>query len=170
MRIERIEIRVTDLTTRLQRQRSTGLYDTGAPGTLFGKPVLVKIFAEGVVGYGQIRPLAPHHSMPDTYATMISMIKDIWGPRLIGQSIFDVESIHGLFDRLAPANYMARAAVDAAAVIFQQPNFFGVLEDVDALTDWAHAQGALVIAVVNPISLALLRPPGPLLGAAQQRV
>jgi len=49
---------------------------------------------------------------------------------------------------------------DITALVIQQPNFFGVLEDVDALTDWAHAHGALVIAVVNPISLALLRPPG----------
>jgi L-alanine-DL-glutamate epimerase-like enolase superfamily enzyme len=114
MRIERIEIRVTDLKTRLQRQRSTGPYDTGAPGALLGKPVLVTIFAEGVVGRGQIRPLAPHHAMPDTYATMISMIREVWGPRLIGRRIFDAESIHGLFDSLAPANYMARAALDAA--------------------------------------------------------
>ena len=45
------------------------------------------------------------------------------------------------------------------AVVVQQPNFFGHLEDVDALTDWAHEQGALVIAVVNPLTLALLRPP-----------
>jgi len=114
MRIERIEIRVTDLTTRLQRQRSTGPYDTGAPGALLGKPVLVTVHAEGVIGYGQIRPLAPHHSMPDTYSTMISMIKEVCGPRLIGQDIFGVESIHALFDTLAPANYMARAALDAA--------------------------------------------------------
>ena len=49
---------------------------------------------------------------------------------------------------------------DITALVIQQPNFFGVLEDVDALTDWAHARGALVIAVVNPISLALLKPPG----------
>ena len=75
---------------------------------------MVRIFAEGIVGYGQIRPLAPHHSMPDTYATMISMIKDVCGPKLIGQSIFDVEGIHALFDSLAPQNFMARAAVDAA--------------------------------------------------------
>jgi L-alanine-DL-glutamate epimerase-like enolase superfamily enzyme len=114
MRIERIEIQVTDLKTRLQRQRSTGPYDTGAPGALLGKPVLVTIFAEGVIGRGQIRPLAPHHAMPDTYATMISMIREVWGPRLIGQRIFDVETIHGLFDSLAPANYMGRAALDAA--------------------------------------------------------
>ena len=49
---------------------------------------------------------------------------------------------------------------DITALVIQQPNFFGVLEDVDALTDWAHAREALVIAVVNPISLALLKPPG----------
>ena len=42
----------------------------------------------------------------------------------------------------------------------QQPNFFGLLEDVDAITDWAVANNALLIAVVNPLSLALLMPPG----------
>ena len=47
-----------------------------------------------------------------------------------------------------------------AAVVIQQPTFLGTLEQVDALTDWAHARGALVIGVVNPTSLALLRPPG----------
>jgi len=46
------------------------------------------------------------------------------------------------------------------AVVIQQPSFFGTLEQVDALTDWAHAQGALVIAIVNPTSLAVLQAPG----------
>jgi glycine dehydrogenase subunit 1 len=49
---------------------------------------------------------------------------------------------------------------DIAAIVLQQPNFFGRLEDVDAITNWAHARGILVIAVVNPTSLALLKPPG----------
>jgi len=49
---------------------------------------------------------------------------------------------------------------DITALIVPQPNFFGRLEDVDALTDWAHARGILVIAVVNPTALALLKPPG----------
>jgi len=53
----------------------------------------------------------------------------------------------------------AYEGVKPTAVVIAQPNFFGVLEDVDALTDWAHAQGALVVAVVNPTSLALLKPP-----------
>jgi len=49
---------------------------------------------------------------------------------------------------------------DVTAVVLQQPNFFGQLEDVDAIADWARTQGALLIAVVNPTSLAVLRPPG----------
>ena len=49
---------------------------------------------------------------------------------------------------------------DMTALVIQQPNFFGTLEDVDALTDWAHEAGMLVIAVVNPVSLAILKPPG----------
>ena len=40
------------------------------------------------------------------------------------------------------------------------PNFFGGLDSGDELTDWAHGIGALVIAVVNPIALGMLRPPG----------
>lgn len=56
--------------------------------------------------------------------------------------------------------YESLISQDLTAVVIAQPNFFGQLEDVDAITDWAHAQGALVIAVVNPLSLAILKPPG----------
>jgi glycine dehydrogenase subunit 1 len=47
-----------------------------------------------------------------------------------------------------------------AALVIPQPNFFGVLEEVDALTDWAHAHNMLAIGLVNPTALALLTPPG----------
>lgn len=47
-----------------------------------------------------------------------------------------------------------------AAMVIAQPNFFGVLEDVHALTDWARERGILTIALVNPLSLALLQAPG----------
>ena len=49
---------------------------------------------------------------------------------------------------------------DVAALVVAQPNFFGALEDIDTLTDWAHDHGALLIAVVNPTAMALLKPPG----------
>ena len=68
------------------------------------------------------------------------------------------------YDRAAGVTSVAAlasfAGTDVTALVIQQPNFFGVLEDVDQLTDWAHANGALVIAAVNPTSLALLKPPG----------
>ncbi len=47
-----------------------------------------------------------------------------------------------------------------AGLVIPQPNFFGVLEDVHALTDWAHENGALAIALVNPTTLAVLEAPG----------
>jgi glycine dehydrogenase subunit 1 len=47
-----------------------------------------------------------------------------------------------------------------AAVIFQQPNFLGLVEDAAALTAAAHTHGALAIACVDPISLAVLAAPG----------
>jgi len=62
--------------------------------------------------------------------------------------------------RTLPEAIAARGRTEYAALIVAQPNFFGVLEDVDALADLAHAAGAAVIACVNPISLALLKPPG----------
>ncbi len=52
------------------------------------------------------------------------------------------------------------AGQDIAALVIPQPNFFGVLEEADALTDWAHLQQALAVAVVNPTALAVLAPPG----------
>ena len=46
------------------------------------------------------------------------------------------------------------------AVIVQNPNFLGSLEDMQKLSDWAHSSGALFISVVDPLSLAVLKSPG----------
>ena len=47
-----------------------------------------------------------------------------------------------------------------AAVVFQQPDFLGLLVDAPALTESAHQVGALAIACVDPISLSVIAPPG----------
>ncbi len=52
------------------------------------------------------------------------------------------------------------AGNDITALVLAQPNFFGALEDVDAMTNWAHANHVISVACVNPISLGLLKPPG----------
>jgi glycine dehydrogenase subunit 1 len=62
--------------------------------------------------------------------------------------------------RLSPDALKRIEADSHAALVIPQPNFFGTLELVDELTDAAHAQGAFVIAAVNPTSLALLKSPG----------
>ncbi len=52
------------------------------------------------------------------------------------------------------------AEADApAAVVIQQPNFFGYLEDAAALVETAHTHGALAISATNPMSLSVLAPP-----------
>jgi glycine dehydrogenase subunit 1 len=52
------------------------------------------------------------------------------------------------------------AASDAACVIFQHPNFFGVLEPAPDLAAAANEAGALPVAHVDPLSLGVLEAPG----------
>lgn len=75
------------------------------------------------------------------------------------QGIEFVDVPLGADGRLDPAQ-LGDDHADAAALIVPQPNFFGMLEDVDGLTDWAAARQMLTIGVVNPLSLLLLKPPG----------
>ena len=62
--------------------------------------------------------------------------------------------------RIDPADVAAALTDETAAVIIQQPNFFGGLEDVEALIKAAHDRGALAVLSVDPISLGLLKRPG----------
>jgi glycine dehydrogenase subunit 1 len=55
---------------------------------------------------------------------------------------------------------LADAAEGAAAVIFQQPNFFGCLEPAPELAAAANEAGALAVAHVDPMSLGVLEAPG----------
>ena len=68
---------------------------------------------------------------------------------------YDTET--GLTDQAALS---AHEGEDITAVVINQPNFFGRLETTDGLTDWAHARDALVVAVVNPLAMSLIKPPG----------
>ncbi|HUP93937.1 MAG TPA: enolase C-terminal domain-like protein [Burkholderiales bacterium] len=112
--IERIEIFVTALSARLQRIFSSGPYDTGPAERILGKPVLVKIYADGVIGLGQIRPISPGHFVADTTQSVVSAVKEVYGPALIGKSIFDIESINEMFDNRLAGNPAARAVLDIA--------------------------------------------------------
>ena len=49
---------------------------------------------------------------------------------------------------------------DVCGVLVQSPNFFGVVEDIEAAAEAAHAVEALCVAVCDPISLSVLEAPG----------
>jgi L-alanine-DL-glutamate epimerase-like enolase superfamily enzyme len=112
--IERIEIFVTALAARVQRIFSSGSYDTGPAERLLGKPVLVKIHADGIVGCAQIRPISPGHFVPDTTQSVVAAIREIYAPALLGRSIFDVEAINEVFASRLAGNPAARAVLDIA--------------------------------------------------------
>jgi glycine dehydrogenase subunit 1 len=82
-------------------------------------------------------------------ATSIAGSQELTFGRLPLDTTSGGTNLGGLNDQEAPV-----------AVVIQQPSFFGTLEQIDQLTDWAHDQGALVIAIINPTSLALLKAPG----------
>ena len=52
------------------------------------------------------------------------------------------------------------ADADTAAIIVQQPNFFGTLEEVQKISTIVKKAQTLLIACVNPISLGIIAPPG----------
>jgi glycine dehydrogenase subunit 1 len=73
-----------------------------------------------------------------------------------GLEVVDVPHREGVTD---PEELRA-AAEGAAAVIFQQPNFFGCLEPAPELAAAVSDAGALPVAHVDPVSLGVLEAPG----------
>jgi glycine dehydrogenase subunit 1 len=66
----------------------------------------------------------------------------------------------GTTDLAALEVALADARRPVAGVILGQPNTFGLLEPMGRAAELAHAAGALFIAHVEPVSLAVLAPPG----------
>ncbi|MDZ7618288.1 MAG: DegT/DnrJ/EryC1/StrS family aminotransferase, partial [Patescibacteria group bacterium] len=61
---------------------------------------------------------------------------------------------------VAPSDAQRAVTARTACLLVQQSNFFGCLESMDELAQIAHGQGALLVAIVDPISLGLLKRPG----------
>jgi glycine dehydrogenase subunit 1 len=73
-----------------------------------------------------------------------------------GLDVVEVQHTDGVID----ADQLRDSADGAAAVIFQQPNFFGCLEAAPELAAAANDAGALPVAHVDPVSLGVLEAPG----------
>ena len=61
---------------------------------------------------------------------------------------------------IAPDAAAALLDDSCAALLVQHPNFFGCLEEMEALAQAAHKAGSLLVVMADPISLGLLAPPG----------
>jgi glycine cleavage system P protein (glycine dehydrogenase) subunit 1 len=88
---------------------------------------------------------------PEHLATVRTYLENIDNELVVVPALDGVTDLKALEDALDD---------DTACVAFQNPNFFGHLEDVHALSAAARAAGALVIASVDPISLGVLTAPG----------
>ena len=95
--------------------------------------------------FGKKRRVAVYDNVdPDTLETIATYV------RARGGSVTVIPSEGG---KALPAAY------DADAVYLQSPNYFGLIEDISAVAQAAHAEGCRVIAGCNPVALALFRTP-----------
>ncbi len=123
---------------------NNSLYD-GA--TAAAEAVLMALAA----GKGRTKVVVPQTLHPEYRQTIITYLE------CISAEVITVPTPGGIVD----ADEL-RSAVDdqTACVLIQQPNFFGCIEEADELTGIAHASGALMIGVFDPISLGILKRPG----------
>ncbi len=84
----------------------------------------------------------------------IEVIRTYCESRDVKVTVVDLE------DGATPAQAIADIASSVASVLFQSPNYYGVIEDAQAIVDAAHAGKARVIMSANPISLGILKTPG----------
>jgi glycine dehydrogenase subunit 1 len=95
-----------------------------------------------------IAPVCVHPEYRQTIATYLANLDTEIVPLDCPGGVIDAEALAALVDD------------KTAAVLLQQPNFFGCVEDADAVTAAAKQAGALVISIFDPISLGILKRPG----------
>ena len=95
---------------------------------------------------------AVHRQFADTARTYLE------GGRLMLEELPTI--VDGTTDLGALGAALADAGAPVAGVVLGQPNAFGVIEPMERAAEMAHAAGALFVAVVEPVSLAVLAPPG----------
>ncbi len=92
----------------------------------------------------------PEHLHPHYLATLQTFMQ----VQKITSRVLPFDSLQGTLD------FDDGAADDMAVLVMAQPSYFGTLESVDEWTNWAHAHGAKVVALVNPLLMSCLKPPG----------
>jgi glycine dehydrogenase subunit 1 len=113
--------------------------------------------AVGAAGYlakltnGRPRVLASLGVHPHSRETLTTLARGY------GQTVEEIPLKDGATDLDA---LTAALGDDVSAVVLQQPNFLGSVEEIAALTEAAKRVGAIVICACDPIPLGILEPPG----------
>ncbi|HUI96212.1 MAG TPA: aminomethyl-transferring glycine dehydrogenase subunit GcvPA [Xanthobacteraceae bacterium] len=102
------------------------------------------------VGAGKRRKIVMSGAVHPQYRAVVQTYLRTHAATIVGDDdpAADLARLKPLLDR------------DTAALVIQNPNFFGACEPVDGLAEAAHAAGALLIVVTDPIALGLFQPPG----------
>jgi glycine dehydrogenase subunit 1 len=123
---------------------NASLYDGGSAAA---EAVLMAVSSTGRFGKVVV-PASLHPEYRQTIATYLLNL---------GVEVVTVDTLQGV---LNPKDLSAAVDETTACVVIQQPNFFGSIEDGEALAKIAHDAGALVVAAFDPISVGLLKRPG----------
>lgn len=99
------------------------------------------------------RILVPRTVHP-TYRKVVNTLVHHQGIELVE---LDYDARSGVVD---PNSLKIDEGDDYAALIIPLPGYFGTVESVHELTDWAHKSGMLVVGCVNPVAVTVLSPPG----------
>ena len=111
-KIDAVEVSVLDIVPARQRKIPSGKIPYGPAGSWIGRPVLVKICAEGVEGYGEIRPINPF--VGEMAGSMYPVIRDFYAPLMIGRNVIEIESLLNACVTALPGHPSALAAIDIA--------------------------------------------------------
>jgi muconate cycloisomerase len=112
LKIDEVRIYPMDILPKLQRTIPTGAISYGTGGSWAGRSVLVAISAEGLTGWGEIRPVNPF--VGETATSVYGAIRDFYAPLLIGENAFEIERLLDSLERKLTQNPAALAAVDIA--------------------------------------------------------
>ena len=95
--------------------------------------------------------IVPASLHPEYRLTIATYLKNL------DVEVVELATPSGVID---PAQLATVVDDSTAAIVLQQPNFFGCIEDAQQVADLAKAAGALLITAFDPISLGILTRPG----------
>ena len=111
--VRKIEVLALRVPLSFHRVLSKGAVSAATDRDWVGNPVFIRLESgDGAVGISQVRPPTPW--LGETTSSIVSCIRDYYGPALLGANVAERESTVLQLDRILPGNSVALAALDIA--------------------------------------------------------